>query len=189
MSRQKITSLLAPVLSNDKVVQEEKCQWFFKLCYFLRLQRYDVIVTGLNKPLQLQEVEAPRISRQSVLHTSHLTIKSMKNPSDPNRNQTRTTFWLAVQCLNQLHYSIPIVKITVLHFLKYELSVCLSVSQSALTFVISLRSKFQLIQIDSIPAQDSGQKFIKCNMLCYGCKNATTVLVEALIVPVGVHHM
>lgn len=47
--------------------------------------------------------------------------------------------------------------------------------------------KLQSIQIDSVPWQDAGQKFIEGNVLELGNVDATSMTKQPLAVPVGIH--
>jgi hypothetical protein len=85
--------------------------------------------TGLDRPLGFQEVKAPRISRQSaheggkVVSIVLISVRGWINPRAIVRPEGLSqwklwmtplgikpaTFWLVVQCLNQLRQCVPLL--------------------------------------------------------------------------------
>ena len=69
MSRVKITSSLALVLASNKVAQGKTMPVILQIMLLLdviKVEGKSYPMTGLNTPLGLQKVKAPRISRQSA---------------------------------------------------------------------------------------------------------------------------
>jgi hypothetical protein len=83
MSRAKITSSLAVVLANNKVVKGKKLPLILQIMLFLeviKVRDESYPMTGLSRPLGLQEVEATGISRQSA-HEGSKVVSPTHQPS------------------------------------------------------------------------------------------------------------
>jgi hypothetical protein len=117
------------------------CQWCLYGIHSMRLVKHIPLI-GLDRLLQLPEVVAPRISRQSA-HEGEMVVSSAHGlPLPPRRHPwysflleaestpgsecsqglsqwkipitpsviNPATFWLVMQCFNQLHHHISSVK-------------------------------------------------------------------------------